>query len=859
MTTDPDRLEALFAASLATPLSERGRFADQACAGDDELRQRLEALLSAHEEAGNFLNETAKSAYILCDLPAAQDIEALCAPTRDDAGLKEHTRIGAYKLLQQLGEGGMGVVYLAEQQEPLRRVVALKIIKPGMDSQQVIARFEAERQALALMDHPHIARVFDASTTPSGLPFFVMELVRGVSITRYCDEHHLTLRERLQLFVPVCQAVQHANLKGIIHRDLKPSNVLVALCDGKPVPKVIDFGVAKAVGPKLTERTLFTEFGSVIGTLEYMSPEQADTNQLDVDHRSDVYALGVLLYELLTGTTPLERRRLKETVLLEALRLIREEEPPTPSNRLGTTEELPAIAANRGLEPKKLGGMLRGELDWIAMKSLEKDRARRYQTADSLARDIERFLAGERVEACPPSPGYRLRKFTQRHKKSLRTAAAFALLLLAGLALGTWMAVWALTPPEIDVGPPLATPITTHPQRETGPLKEPVPGPKDKDPSSRQLILLERHAQMAVDFSTAMGVQYLRDHALANGGWGDSLDGGTTSVTVGLASLSAFTLLECGVRSNDPVITRAATLVRQQAGQFPEAYGTYQRALAILFLDRLRDPQDEELIQYLALSLIAGQHPGEGAWGYSCPALDRTMVAQLAVALRHENQSLDDWRKTALKGNTWSARDWDNSNTQLAVMALWAALRHNVAIDRPMALVEKHFRATQRGPGADPTGHNLDLDGSWFYDASRTASPWPTMTCAGLTGLAVAHGTKRDTKDRNPLQDQAIQRGLKMLGREIDRPKENRQADLYYLWSLERVAVLFQLPEIAGKDWFSWGRSILLPRQQADGSWRDGGFYGSSPVTNTCFALLFLKQANLAYDLSAKLQLLSKT
>ncbi len=311
--------------------------------------------------------------------------------------------IGQYKLIEPIGEGGMGTVWMAQQTEPVKRLVAIKLIKAGMDSRQVIARFEAERQALALMDHANIARVLEAGTTSAGRPYFVMDLVKGVPITRYCDEHHLTPRQRLELFIPVCQAVQHAHQKGIIHRDLKPSNVLVALYDGKPVPKVIDFGVAKAAGQSLTEKTLVTGFGAIVGTLEYMSPEQAEINQLDIDTRSDIYSLGVLLYELLAGSTPFTRKDLEQAGMLEMLRVIREQEPSKPSTKLSTADGLPTLAANRGMEPAKLTKLVRGELDWIVMKALEKDRSRRYDTANGFAMDVQRYLTDEPVLACPPS------------------------------------------------------------------------------------------------------------------------------------------------------------------------------------------------------------------------------------------------------------------------------------------------------------------------------------------------------------------------------------------------------------------------------------------------------------------------
>jgi tetratricopeptide (TPR) repeat protein len=348
--------------------------------------------------------------------------------------------IGPYKLLEQIGEGGFGVVFLAEQTQPVRRKVALKVLKPGMDTRQVVARFEAERQALALMDHPNIARVLDGGQTSSGRPYFVMDLVKGLPITEYCDQAQLTPRERLELFVHLCQAVQHAHQKGIIHRDLKPSNVLVTVHDTTPVVKVIDFGVAKALGQELTDKTLFTGFAQMIGTPLYMSPEQAGQSGLDIDTRSDIYALGVILYELLTGTTPFDKERLKEVGYDELRRIIREEEPPRPSTRLSTLGQAATTAStNRRSDPKRLSQLVRGELDWIAMKALEKDRNRRYETASAFAADVQRYLHDEPVQACPPSAWYRFRKFTRRNKAVLGITALLAgvmIVAVVGLAAG---------------------------------------------------------------------------------------------------------------------------------------------------------------------------------------------------------------------------------------------------------------------------------------------------------------------------------------------------------------------------------------------------------------------------------------
>jgi tetratricopeptide (TPR) repeat protein len=439
-------IEEIFLAVVEKAPAKRAAFLDAACAGDAALRSQVEALLRSHEQAGSLLEQ-----------PLFRAAPTVDEPTRAEQG----GVIGPYKLVQPLGEGGMGTVWMAQQTEPVKRLVALKVIKPGMDSQQVLARFEAERQALALMDHPNIARVLDAGTIADrrlqiadlkseisnlkseiavGRPYFVMELVKGVPITTYCDEHRLTPRQRLELFVPVCQAIQHAHQKGVIHRDIKPSNVLVALYDGKPVPKVIDFGIAKATGPQLTAHTLVTGFGSIVGTLEYMSPEQAELNQLDIDTRSDIYSLGVLLYELLTGSTPLEKKRLKEAAMLEVLRLIREEEPPRPSTRLSASgETLSTISAQRQTEPSKLTRLVRGELDWIVMKALEKDRSRRYETANGFAMDIQHYLADEEVQACPPSAWYRFRKFARRNKTALAVAGlVLFFIVLLGVG-GGWV------------------------------------------------------------------------------------------------------------------------------------------------------------------------------------------------------------------------------------------------------------------------------------------------------------------------------------------------------------------------------------------------------------------------------------
>jgi serine/threonine protein kinase/WD40 repeat protein len=478
-TVMPDlaaNIEAIFLEALEQPEPARAAFLDRACGGDALVLRRVRELLQGHEQSRGPFDAPPAGLAGTADLHTGQEGPGAF--------------IGPYKLMEQIGEGGMGLVFVAEQQQPVRRKVALKVIKPGMDTREVIARFEAERQALALMDHPNIARVIDAGTTDSGRPYFVMELVRGVEITQFCDENRFSPRERLELFVDVCQAVQHAHQKGVIHRDLKATNILVTLHDGTPVVKVIDFGVAKAIGQHLTDKTIYTRFAQMIGTPMYMSPEQAEMSGLDIDTRSDIYALGVLLYELLTGATPFDKERLQTAAFDEIRRIIREEEPPRPSTRFSTLGQATVtLSANRKSDPRRLTQLFRGELDWIVMKALEKDRNRRYETASAFAADVQRYLNDEAVQACPPSAGYRLRKFFRRYKGRVLVAAGALVLLLV---IGVGIPVYAILRQERDVA------LTSQQRAERA--EEKARGALDELQTAQQEIKIRSHLSQARAF-----------------------------------------------------------------------------------------------------------------------------------------------------------------------------------------------------------------------------------------------------------------------------------------------------------------------------------------------------------------------
>jgi serine/threonine protein kinase len=549
--------EEVFFAALekATP-AERAAYLDKACADSPALRTRVEKLLAAHPRVGDFLEPPAAVCGVRSDSAEVESTVSY-APSAAAGTIVA----GKYKLLQMIGEGGMGAVWMADQTEPVKRRVAVKLIRVEQGhSKTIVSRFEAERQAIALMDHPHIAKLLDAGITgePGGVspgsPFFVMELVKGIPLTEYCDVHKLSIPQRLNLFVQICSAVQHAHQKGIIHRDLKPTNILIESHDSKPVPKIIDFGLAKATsGLQLTEQTLFTAFGTVMGTPLYMAPEQAKFNAVDVDTRADVYALGIILYELLTGTTPITRDSLKQAALDEMLKLIREQEAPTPSSRLSSPGASPNVAANRQMEPVKLGRFVKGELDWIAMKALAKERDRRYETANGFAKDIERFLNHEPVQAGPPTAAYRMKKFVRRNRGPVIAVAMIFIALVAGITGTTWQTVRA-TQAEGDLRTALDETKQATTKSENA-LHESEEARQKAEAVREFLVKLFRSPDPSQDGEEVKVVDIL-DHALAE------LDANLTySPEVKLALLNALWDTRAGLGVGEQMVKVAEMIV----------------------------------------------------------------------------------------------------------------------------------------------------------------------------------------------------------------------------------------------------------------------------------------------------------
>jgi serine/threonine protein kinase/tetratricopeptide (TPR) repeat protein len=598
--------------------------------GDDLLAQLADDYLRRHRAGERpSIDEYAKNHAELAErirdlFPAVIAMERPhVAAMLDPAPSAERigATIGRYKLLERIGEGGFGVVYMAEQLHPVRRKVALKVVKPGMDSRQVLARFDAERQALAIMDHPNIAKVFDGGVTDSGRPYFVMELVKGEPITSYCDANHLAPRQRLELFVQVCDAVQHAHQKGIIHRDIKPTNVLVSMHDTTPVVKVIDFGVAKALGQELTERTLFTGFAQLLGTPLYMSPEQAGQSGLDVDTRSDIYSLGVLLYELLTGTTPFDKERFRKAAQDEIRRIIREEEPPRPSTRLiESKNSLASISAQRHTEPAKLTKLVRGDLDWIVMKALEKDRSRRYETANGLARDVERYLHDEAVQACPPSAAYRLRKFARRNKGPV-LAATVVLLTLVGGIVGTTIGLVRATRAEALARTRLANERDAREQADAA-RKEAVAGRQAAQTEAAKAVAVSSLLQEMLSSAhpdAAKGANFTVRELLDqfSTGLSDQLqDQPEVEATLRQIIGSAYTRLRLPDKA-EPHLRRSLLLNRQIFGEDHVKYADSLRHLARNLWVKASSNEVERLARQALAIYHNGNHPAgelEARW-----------------------------------------------------------------------------------------------------------------------------------------------------------------------------------------------------------------------------------------------------
>ncbi len=717
-----DLLRRLFDKALDLPPAARRTFLDSKCGDDPGLKQRLLAMLAAVDDE-QFLSRATGTPN---PQAAANPTSAAPAPAAGHTAALGETvgdRIGPYRLLQQLGEGGFGVVFLAEQSEPVQRKVALKVLKLGMDTRQVVARFEQERQALALMDHPHIARVLDAGATATGRPYFVMDLVRGEPITGYCDKHQLSIDDRLRLFAQVCQAVQHAHGKGIIHRDLKPSNILVAHQDGRPMAKVIDFGIAKATSQKLTDKTLFTEHQQVIGTLQYMSPEQAEGSP-DIDTRSDVYSLGVLLYELLTGSTPFDKQTLRNAMYAEIQRLIREVEPPRPSTRLSESHDtLASIAAKRRSEPKRLGTLLRGDLDWIVMKALEKDRARRYETANGLAQDIQRHLQGDAVVAAPPSAGYRLRKFVHRNRGTVAALTAVALSLVVGVVAFAWQARIA-TRERNDA---MAARAAEQAQREVA---------EARSAELAQVATFQERMLGQID-ATAAGVRLMQDlrdrhrAALATSAVpADERDARADAFAQELARTNATDVAVAIVDAT--FLAPAVTAVGKQFAQQPLVEATLRQTLATLYSSLGRFETAQGLQQQATDARTARLGPDQ---------LDTARSRQdLAVILekRGRYQEAETLLREALAVRR-AQLGLEHGDTLVTLGNLGGNLRYQGKLAEAEPMLEEALRITRKVRGSEhrDTLIRANVLGFLRIDQGRIADAEPLWRETYTTGLRV--------------------------------------------------------------------------------------------------------------------------
>ncbi len=750
MSDEATNIEAVFSAALElADAAERAAYLAQACGDDAALRGRVEALLKAHSKAGGFLQEPAPGPD--GKLPGASEV-----------GEGPGSRIGRYKLLQLIGEGGFGSVYMAEQEEPVRRRVALKIVKLGMDTRQVIGRFEAERQALAMMEHANIANVLDAGATETGRPYFVMELVKGIPITEYCDKNSLTTLERIRLFMPVCQAVQHAHQKGIIHRDIKPSNVMVTLHDGTPVPKVIDFGIAKATHHRLTEKTVFTEFRQFIGTPEYMSPEQAEMSGLDIDTRSDIYSLGVLLYELLAGTTPFDMKALRKAAYGEIQRIIREEEPEKPSTRFSSLGPASAtIARNHQSDPSSLKRELRGDLDWITMKCLQKDRTRRYSAATDLAADLHRHLANEPVVAGPPGATYRVGKFVRRNRGLVVGSTTVFFILVAAAVVSAWFAIQATQAKQLAVarlGEVEQAKLQTETERDRA-LEAERDAETQRAEAERQAAIAmraKREAQRQAAAAEAVA-GFLNEDLLAAV---DPRNARGREVTVREVVAKASEAIN-GRFANEPLV-EAST--RTTLGEVCLHLGEYERAethLKRAFDLRNREQGEEHPETIVSMNDLAvlyqtrGRYDEAEALQVRCLELSRrilgeehpqTLVMMNALALLYKKQGRHDEAEPLYKRTLELRRrvfGEEHPNTLIAMNNLAVLYKHQGRYDEAEALYVETLDLRRRVLGEDHPN-----------------------TILSMNNLAVLYRRRGRYNEAEPLLSRAMELSRRVLGDE---------------------------------------------------------------------------------------------